>query len=77
MTDVHTLAESSATLTHCPVFVADDSGEYRPCGEPLAVIATHTVSGDDYGSWGHDTVAFACGHTLAEMADSIRHADEI
>ena len=74
---IETLSTSAQTLTRCPAFVIGDDGLPIACDAELRVIATAEIVGDDYGSWTSYSVDFACGHTLADMQSSLRHADEI
>lgn len=69
---VETLTTDEIVLTTCPVFV-----EYDSCGQPLELVATLSVVGDDYGSWPVSSVGFRCGHTVEQMHESLRHADEV
>jgi len=80
--DTQTIRADARVLMTCPVFVSsarEDARdmEYDECRQPLEIIHTSEVVGDDYGSWRVDTVTFRCGHTLSDMERSIRYADEI
>lgn len=60
-----------------PLWVAPEPSEWIPCGQTLELVATLEVVGDDYGSWANQSVGFRCGHTVEQMQESLRHADEI
>lgn len=75
--NIQTLAADSRTLTTCPTFVIGDDELPVECGAEIRVVARREVVGDDYGSWSVFDVSFECGHTLADMQKSLRHADEI
>lgn len=74
---VETLATDTHVIESCPAFVVDDEGLPIECGARLRVVLTADLIGDDYGSWRTYSVAFECGHTVADMESGIRHAGEI
>jgi hypothetical protein len=77
MSDIHTIKTSSQQIKFCPTFVIGEDELPETCGAELKVIVTINIVGDDYGSWEEYSVGFECGHTLKEMNNSLKHADEI
>ena len=75
--NIETLTSDTRPLTACPVLVTGEDGELTRCGEPLVPIVTVEVVGNNYGSWSHYSIGFACGHTFDEMVSSERNADYI
>lgn len=73
-----TLSETSEFLEHCPVLVINDDGsDFRRCGQPIRVVHTQWVTGDDYGAWTDHAIFLGCGHTLAEMQSSLRMEEHL
>lgn len=75
--NIDTISGEAYPLTTCPAFVMDTDDLPIECGEDLALIATSTLIGDDYGSWRVYGIEFRCGHTIHDMLTSLRHADQI
>ena len=77
MTEIRDLKTETKFIQNCPVLMANDFGDPIRCNEPLYVLHTHTIVGDDYGSWPTDSFYFVCGHTFEDMVKSERVADQI
>ncbi len=74
---VESLQTDTSIFVTCPAFVEDEHGLPVQCGQRLNVVVTNNLIGDDYGSWRQYSVEFQCGHSLEDMENGLRYADQI
>ena len=85
MNEIYEISQNTHPLNFCPVIVfkgtdevdTEDEADYEACGTVLQVMMTRTIVGDDYGEWPQIGVYFDCGHTLAQMEQSLKYGDTI
>lgn len=77
--DLHEISQDTQALTNCPVLLytedSEEASDVVACNATLQPMMTRTIIGDDYGEFPQYGVYFDCGHTFAQMEESLKWSE--